>query len=154
LITDPAELIARLQEDARATAKASQMIADAKSSRNQAHGDVDATYLGLKPKEILQWKAAEVLAAQAQEIEQMAEEAKERRAEWYAEKQRAEAAEARVRELKAEIDRLQTVVCSEQDRGDTIEAVTIERCAAIVGDHRVAARIRALAKEPLTPPPL
>jgi chromosome segregation ATPase len=64
------------------------------------------------------------------------------------------AAEARVRELKDEIDRLQTVICCEQDRRDAIEVATIERCAAIVGDHRVAARIRALAKESLTPPPL
>jgi hypothetical protein len=86
------------------------------------------------------------LAAQAQEIERLKEYALVANRNGERLEQRAEAAEARVRELKDEIDRLQTVICCEQDRGDAIEAATIERCAAIVGDHRVAARIRALVK--------
>jgi hypothetical protein len=59
-----------------------------------------------------------------------------------------EAAEARVRELE---DTTMSVECLDAVRRD-VEAATIERCAAIVGDHRVAARIRALAKEPTAAP--
>jgi hypothetical protein len=55
-----------------------------------------------------------------------------------------EAAEARVRELE---DTTMSVECLDAVRRD-VEAAIIERCAAIVGDHRVAARIRALAKAP------
>jgi hypothetical protein len=63
-------------------------------------------------------------------------------------KQRAEAAEARVRELetinKRTGDMLDGALAMVKTERDAIEAATIERCAAIVGDHRVAARIRAL----------
>lgn len=52
-------LVDRLKQAAVSTAKASQMIADAKTSRNQAAGDLDAKYLGLEAHETLEWKAAE-----------------------------------------------------------------------------------------------
>lgn len=103
------------------------------------------------------------LTAQAQEIERCKSDFVTQSSLIRAFQVRAEAAEARVRELKDEIDRLQTVICCEQDRGDAIEAATIERCAKVAsnwngdfdypyGQERVATAIRALAKEPLTSP--
>jgi hypothetical protein len=137
------------------------------------------------------------LAAQAQEIERL-QEIVGKEEEWCDGadlKRRAEAAEARVRELEGIRKRTQddwplclrlalergglpawlrefalmwdghgheihcvrikeaadALVILEAELA-AIEAATIERCAAIVGDHRVAAAIRSLAKEPLTPP--
>jgi hypothetical protein len=52
------DLIARLRNGAMSTARASRMLADDKSARNQAAGDVDACYMGVKPEETDEWRAA------------------------------------------------------------------------------------------------
>lgn len=49
----------RLRESARGTARASQMIADDKSARNQAAGDVGACYEGLRPEQTCEWQGAD-----------------------------------------------------------------------------------------------
>jgi hypothetical protein len=81
----------------------------------------------------------DALAAQAQELN-------EDWPEWAAKKKaaeaRAEAAEARLRELET-TNAMKTIADVLAER-DAIEAATIERCAAVVGDWRIAARIRAL----------
>lgn len=53
------DLIERLRSQANGAAKASQMIADAKSQRNQAAGDVDACYMGVTKERTLEWQAAD-----------------------------------------------------------------------------------------------
>jgi hypothetical protein len=112
--------------------------------------------------------ARDALAAQAQEIEQAKRDAATERTLRLSLEGERNAAEARVRELKDEIDRLQTVICCEQDRRDAIEAATIERCAKLADGEsllsigvspsmeriEIATAIRALAKQPLTSPPL
>lgn len=65
---DVAGLVEKLYEDARATAKATTLIADTKSSRNQSAGDLDASYRGLNLEETTEWKAAALIASQAREI--------------------------------------------------------------------------------------
>ena len=52
------DLIERLRQKARSSAEASQMLARAKSERNQAAGDVGANYEGGTPEQMIEWKAA------------------------------------------------------------------------------------------------
>jgi hypothetical protein len=56
------DLIERLRKGGEGTARATQMLADAKSHRNQAAGDQDACYMGLTPEQTVEWKAADLIA--------------------------------------------------------------------------------------------
>lgn len=51
----------RLRTAAEGVAKATQMMADAKSRRNREAGDEGACYTGLKREQTAEWKAAELL---------------------------------------------------------------------------------------------
>ena len=51
----------RLRTAAEGVAKATQMMADAKSRRNQEAGDVGACYSGLKKEETVEWQAADMI---------------------------------------------------------------------------------------------
>lgn len=51
----------RLRCAAEGVAKATQMMADAKSKRNQAAGDVGASYSGLKREQTAEWQAADMI---------------------------------------------------------------------------------------------
>ena len=52
-------LIKQLRQSARQSAEASQLLARAKSERNQAAGDAGANYDGGTPEQMLEWKAAD-----------------------------------------------------------------------------------------------
>ena len=51
----------RLRTAAEGVAKATQMMAEAKSQRNQAAGDVGACYEGLKKEQTAEWQAAAMI---------------------------------------------------------------------------------------------
>lgn len=63
------DLIERLKSQAEQAAKATQMIADAKSQRNQAAGDVDACYMGVTKERTLEWQAADEIERLRIELE-------------------------------------------------------------------------------------
>jgi hypothetical protein len=104
------------------------------------------------------------LTAQAQEIERCKSDFVTQSSLIRAFQVRAEGAEAHVRELE---DTTMSVECLDAVRRD-VEAATIERCAKLADGEsllsigvspsmeriEIATAIRALAKEPLTPPPL
>lgn len=68
-----AGLIERLRTAAEATAAATQMMADAKSQRNQSAGDVGACYEGLKKEQTNEWQAADLIATLAAERDRLRE---------------------------------------------------------------------------------
>lgn len=51
----------RLRTAAEGVERATQMVADAKSQRNRATGDVNASYSGLKKEDTAEWQAAAML---------------------------------------------------------------------------------------------
>jgi hypothetical protein len=51
----------RLRTAAEGVEKATQMMADAKSKRNQAAGDVGANYQGLPKERTAEWQAADMI---------------------------------------------------------------------------------------------
>jgi hypothetical protein len=53
----------RLRTAAEGVERATQMMADAKSARNNAAGDVDAKYAGLSKERTAEWHAADILEA-------------------------------------------------------------------------------------------
>lgn len=64
------DLVTKLRKSAEGTARATQMLADAKSARNQAAEGGDwPSYQGLKPEQTTEWKAAD-------EIERLREKVK------------------------------------------------------------------------------
>ncbi len=58
----------RLRQSAAATERATQMMADAKSARNQAAGDGDACYLGIKKEDTAEWQAADKIERLEREV--------------------------------------------------------------------------------------
>lgn len=52
-------LIEQLRESARLSAEATQLLAGAKSRRNQAAGDAGTHYEGGTPEQMIEWKAAD-----------------------------------------------------------------------------------------------
>ena len=51
----------RLRTAAEGVERATQMMADAKSRRNQAAGDVGACYSGLTKEQTTEWQAADII---------------------------------------------------------------------------------------------
>ena len=51
----------RLRTAAEGVERATQMMADAKSNRNQAAGDVGANYQGLPKERTAEWQAADMI---------------------------------------------------------------------------------------------
>lgn len=51
----------RLRTAAAGVEMATKMMADAKSARNQAAGDKDARYMGLRKEDTAEWQAADLI---------------------------------------------------------------------------------------------
>jgi hypothetical protein len=99
-------------------------------------------------------EAASLIASQAREIERLKKESQTYCTGMVVSTDRAEAAEARVRELEIENN---SIALEDVGRDRAIRAATIEECAAFLNDQRFSGHsnlrslrdaIRALAKEP------
>lgn len=53
------DIVERLKAQAKSASDAARLMAEAKSARNQAAGDVGAEYMWPKPEQTLEWRAAE-----------------------------------------------------------------------------------------------
>lgn len=60
-MSEPQIMVAKLRQAAQDRAKTLQMLSDAKSERNQAAGDVGASYSGPKLEELFEWRVADYI---------------------------------------------------------------------------------------------
>jgi hypothetical protein len=127
------DLVVRLRRQAIAASRASKMVAEDKSLRNQAAGDEGACYMGAEPNETVEWEAAARIEALERDFKSASGERQKYEDEARAGRKRIEALEAALRQAKQYVH---DSAC-DTDEADTVEHrdALMSRIDALTGGH-------------------